>query len=166
MRKWKWWQKVLLVVGGLLVAIAITGYVYLQPYEPSERALQALTTDEGIEMKDKSDWISFIPEQMKETTILFYPGGLVEPKSYAPLAHQLAEEGYPTYILKMPLNLAVLAQDKANGVIQQDANRSYVIGGHSLGGAMAARYAAENGEVLDGVFLLAVTQMKWGTLVN
>ncbi|KGP91562.1 alpha/beta hydrolase [Pontibacillus chungwhensis BH030062] len=164
MRKWKWWQKVLLVVGVLLVAIGITGYVYLQPYEPSERALQALTTDEGIEMKDKSEWISFIPAQTKDTTILFYPGGLVEPKSYAPLAHQLAEEGYPTYILKMPLNLAVLAQDKANGVIQQDANRSYVIGGHSLGGAMAARYAAKNGEVLDGVFLLAAYPDEVGDL--
>lgn len=164
MRKWKWWKKILVIVGVLVVAIGIMGYVYLQPYEPNERALQALTGTEEISIKDKKDWISFIPDQGEQETILFYPGGLVEPKSYAPLAQQLAEEGYTTYIVKMPLNLAVLAQDKANEIIQKDPNRSYVIGGHSLGGAMATRYAAEHEEDLDGVFLLAAYPDEVGDL--
>ncbi|MCD5325287.1 MULTISPECIES: alpha/beta hydrolase [Pontibacillus] len=164
MKKWKWWQKLLALLGVLVIAVGIAGYVYLQPYEPTQVAIEAMKGTNEIDVEQKGDWISFLPTEAEDTSILFYPGGLVEPESYAPLAHKLAENGYPTYILKMPLNLAVLAQDKADELIEEKGNRSYVIGGHSLGGAMAARYAAEHEDLLEGIFLLGAYPDEGGDL--
>lgn len=70
--------------------------------------------------------------------IIFYPGGLVDPASYSPLARTLAEQGHRVYIAKMPLNLAIFGQNKADSFIAEHPDEAYVIGGHSLGGAFAS----------------------------
>lgn len=75
--------------------------------------------------------------------IIFYPGGLVEPDAYVTILARLAEQGHPVVIVKMPLNLAVTAPNRANRFLDAPCNdRAYVIAGHSLGGAMAARFVA------------------------
>jgi len=84
--------------------------------------------------------------------LILYPGGLVRPQAYEWLGHALATRGVRTLIPEMPLDLAVLGKDRATQVADDLA---VVIGGHSLGGAMAASYAAENPEALVGLVLLA-----------
>ena len=66
-----------------------------------------------------------------------------------------AEKGVLCVLIKMPFNLAVLDMNAADGITElfPDVERWY-IGGHSLGGSMAASYAANNGDILDGVILL------------
>ena len=56
----------------------------------------------------------------------------------------------------MPLNLAFMGINRADG-IRADYQEidSWVIGGHSLGGAMAAEYAKNNEENLDGLIMFA-----------
>ena len=96
-------------------------------------------------------------------TVVFYPGGLVEPASYSNWASQLAQAGYTVKIVHFPLNLAVLAPNQAKKVV--GPHEQYVIGGHSLGGAMAARYAAQaDKKNLKGVFLLAAYADQKGRL--
>ncbi len=56
----------------------------------------------------------------------------------------------------MPLNLAVLAPNRADGVIESYPEViDWSIGGHSLGGAMAARFADNRAEVVDALILWA-----------
>jgi dienelactone hydrolase len=56
----------------------------------------------------------------------------------------------------MPLALAVLAPDEALDVMAANPTiSSWVIGGHSLGGAMAARFAYTHPEDVDGLVLWA-----------
>lgn len=56
----------------------------------------------------------------------------------------------------MPGNLAVLDVNAADGIMEQYmAVNSWYIGGHSLGGAMAAIYAANHSSELNGLILLA-----------
>ena len=56
----------------------------------------------------------------------------------------------------MPFGLAALAPDAADAVIaaHPEIDR-WVIGGHSLGGAMAAQYASGHDDVIDGLVLWA-----------
>ncbi|TSB46546.1 alpha/beta hydrolase [Alkalicoccobacillus porphyridii] len=88
--------------------------------------------------------------------IIFYPGAKVEPDAYNYLGHDMSQKDYFVHIPTMPFHLAVLYPTKANDIM---ASYPYVeqwyIGGHSLGGAMAASYTEDYHEKLSGLFLLA-----------
>ena len=88
--------------------------------------------------------------------LIFYPGGRVDARAYASLMRAVAAEGYLVVIVPMPLNLAVFGIERATDVMDGYPNiASWVIGGHSLGGAMAASYAYKYPERVDGLILYA-----------
>ena len=60
----------------------------------------------------------------------------------------------------MPLNMAFMDLNAAAAVQADYAYDRWYVGGHSLGGAMAAVYAAEHGEELSGLILLAAYATK------
>lgn len=94
-------------------------------------------------------------EREAEMLFVFYPGGLVRPQAYEWLGVTLAPLGVRTLIPTMPLDLAVIAPDRATKVLEGlDVPSRVVIGGHSLGGAMAARYALRNAERINGLVLM------------
>ena len=96
----------------------------------------------------------FEPERI-EAGLIFYPGGLVDHAAYAPLMQALAERGILCLLTEMPLDLAVLDMNAADGLqaLYPQVDR-WLIGGHSLGGAMAASYAAKHADDYDGLVLL------------
>ncbi|MEG0217722.1 MAG: alpha/beta hydrolase, partial [Raoultibacter sp.] len=58
-------------------------------------------------------------------------------------------------VVEMPFNLAFFGIDAATGVMDAfPAVTSWWIGGHSLGGSMAAQYAAAHSDTLSGLVLL------------
>ncbi|OME92306.1 hypothetical protein BK123_17030 [Paenibacillus lautus] len=59
------------------------------------------------------------------------------------------------YITKMPLNLAMFGGNRAESFLAEHPGETYVIGGHSLGGVFASRYAAAHTDQIKGVFYLA-----------
>lgn len=96
----------------------------------------------------------FMPEEIR-AGLIFYPGGLVDHAAYAPLMQALRDRGILCLLVKMPLDLAVLDADAAKGLqaLYPDVDM-WMIGGHSLGGAMAAVYAAEHPQEFDALILL------------
>ena len=116
-------------------------------------ALSALeSTDRVTITQDK--WIVFEPEEETDTGLIFYPGGLVEPTAYAPILHQIAEEGVLVIITPMPLNLAIFNTGAANAVIDAYPQIStWILAGHSLGGASAAIFAENNPKTIDAIAL-------------
>ncbi len=108
-----------------------------------------------VAVEQTEDAIAFIPDE-PVSGFIFYPGGLVPAEAYAPLLHALAEEGVLCIVPEMPFRLAVLGMNAADGIAAQypDVTR-WAIGGHSLGGAMAASYAAGHGEDFSALVLLA-----------
>ena len=91
-----------------------------------------------------------------EAGLIFYPGGKVESGAYAPLMAMLQSRGVLCVLCEMPFRLAVLDGDAAAGVsgVFPEVSRWY-IGGHSLGGVMAADYAAKHPDDFGGLLLLA-----------
>jgi pimeloyl-ACP methyl ester carboxylesterase len=120
-------------------------------------ALSALRTDDRVQVSTVR-WLVFEPtDQVPVTGLVLYPGGRVDPRSYAPSAREFAaQQGALVIIAPMPLNLAIFAPERATEIIRAfPAIEHWAIGGHSLGGAMAARYAYRNPEQVDGLVLWA-----------
>lgn len=151
--KKRWWVVIISIV--LIAAIGFAAWGLLIP-EPMPEAMEALQSDSQV-IVTLDPWIVFQPtEQIPTTGLIIYPGGRVDPRSYAPLAHALAAQGYLVVIVPMPLNLAVFGSDRAVSIIETYPDiQNWVIGGHSLGGSMAALYADKHGEQIDGLALLA-----------
>ena len=96
----------------------------------------------------------FAPEGAT-TGLIFYPGGKVEFTAYLPLMAELAENGVLCVLAGMPFHLAVFDINAADGIREQYPEiEKWYIGGHSLGGSMAASYLSRHTDDFSGLVLL------------
>jgi len=65
---------------------------------------------------------------------------LTDPKAYAPLCRQLAENGFTCHLIKMDWRLPQYDYKKTLKLFNLHSG-SYVVGGHSQGGKMAAQHS-------------------------
>jgi hypothetical protein len=157
MKRLKLWQIVLVVLLALILFGGIAFVIWgSNPLPADPQALSALENDSLVAIYDEP-WLVFRPQSIEPTGgFIFYPGGRVQPEAYAPSARAIAESGYLVVIPPMPLNLAVFAPEVANQIIAAYPEvECWVIGGHSLGGAMAARYAYRHPQAIQGLVLWA-----------
>jgi len=147
----------ILIAIALIVAITIGGCaIYLSDYYRADvNAIEAFSLNDGVIKTEISDKMIAFGNQSSKVGFIFYPGGKVEFTSYEPLMRELASRGVFCILLKMPFNLAVLDVNAADGVCElfPKVERWY-IGGHSLGGSMAATHLANNVQKYDGLVLL------------
>jgi hypothetical protein len=151
--------KITLIVLGSLLLLGIIGFVAwgLTPLGPTEEALAAMESDAVVTVQDNGKFVTFTAASANPITgFIFYPGGHVDYRSYAPIAREIASRGYMVSIVEMPLSLAVFGVNKADDVISAYPDMRYwVIGGHSLGGSMAASYAGNNLDEVQGLVFWA-----------
>jgi pimeloyl-ACP methyl ester carboxylesterase len=84
---------------------------------------------------------------------------LTDPKAYAPLCRQLAENGFTCHLIKMDWRLPQYDYKKTLKLFNLDSG-SYVVGGHSQGGKMAAQIVYENPTLFKGLFLLGTSHPR------
>jgi len=149
------WKPVLAVIFVALLTVGAVGYLWLTNLvDPMPAAASALESDDAV-VVEMEPWLTFIPPEPSTTGFIFYPGGRVPVEAYAPPVREIADAGYLSVVPSMPFGLAVLAPDTADDIIAAHPEiESWVIGGHSLGGAMAAQYADGTDEI-DGLVLWA-----------
>jgi hypothetical protein len=154
-----------MILVSTLVAFAILftcfGIYVNDCYHADTAAVDAFVTEANIEERVLTDGsVAYIPD-VCVAGVIFYPGGKVEAAAYIPLMRALAEQGILAVLVEMPFNLAVLKQSAANGIKEQlfwvD---NWYMAGHSLGGSMAASYAAKNASGYKGVILLGAYSTK------
>ena len=140
----------LLAVGGF------AGWALTGP-SASPMALAAMQSDDDIRVDNTTDVISFTPVMgVPPQGFIFYPGARVDPQAYAPLMHSIANMGVSVYVVKMPLRMAVLNPAAADAVIAAHPETQFwFIGGHSLGGVMAANYARTHPQIKGVAFWAA-----------
>ncbi len=86
--------------------------------------------------------------------IIYYPGGLVSPEAYLyKMGHVALRLQTTVYIIKAPFNAAIFNVSAAGRVIEDYGLQEAWVGGHSLGGISACRFAAGNSEKVYGLFL-------------
>lgn len=154
----------LVISCGVLVALVIAGlfYIHTISYRPTSQATEAAKI-----AKNQQGTLIFQGKK-EQPAVIFYQGALVDNASYSLWAKTVSEAGYTVYLVKEPLDLAVISPNKAEKIIQENQLDSYVIGGHSLGGVMASRFAAnhQTDDALKGVFFLASYPDKKGSLAD
>ena len=146
-----WIICIALVVGGLVAG----GAAYVSDYYRADsEAIDAFCADISANEIEIEGGVAF--ESGREGIgLIIYPGGKVEYTAYEPLAQRLAEWGVLCVVVEMPLNLAVLNVDAADAIREQFPDiDTWFIGGHSLGGSMAASHAAGNADKYAGLILL------------
>lgn len=141
----------------LILVLFISGFVIwgLTPQQAEAAALNGMENSEMVQVIEEGDHILFLPTQGKKSTgIIFYPGGHVDPRAYAHLIQQISADGYPVILFRMPLNLAILGNQKANTVPEAFPEiKNWVLCGHSLGGAMSAMYTEQHPDQINGLIL-------------
>jgi hypothetical protein len=154
----------LLSLIGILALIALgfgAGVFYmLLPRTPVVLHQDAVVdgiSDVRVELKDDAgEYIDIQPSGEVNTLFIFYPGGLVRPQAYEWLGVALAPFGVRTVIPVFAVDLAVAAPNRATQLLEKlGSYERVVIGGHSLGGAMAARYALNNSDKINALVLMA-----------
>ena len=152
-RKWI----ALLAVPAILV---LSFFLYVENYYHADRsALAALKSDENAAVV-KTDYGWLFDGPSETDALIFYPGAKVEETAYAPMLHDLAGKGMDVCLVKMPFRLAIFGINRADDLTGRYDYTNWYIGGHSLGGAMAASYAANHGDKLTGLVLLAAYPTK------
>lgn len=147
----------LAILAAVLIALAVGCGVYVRDfYHADAAALEAMETDGEVKILVEKNTTVFLPESNIECGFVFYPGGKVEHTAYAPLMRGLAKQGVLCILVEMPFRLAVLDVNAANGIPERYPEiTDWYIGGHSLGGSMAAAYVADHTGPYDGLVLLA-----------
>lgn len=139
----------LLAVGGFVVWAA-------NPLGPGEQALGALESGNDVSV-EAGDPLVFTPSDSNpDTGFIFYPGGRVDYRSYAQPLREIASQGYLVVAVQAPLNLMVFDPNRAGDIIPQFPQiQHWAVGGHSLGGAMAASFLSNHPDAAEGLVLWA-----------
>lgn len=149
-------RKLLMIIITIVIAFVAVCAVYLSDYyHADEAAVETfVSADTVVPHQDEAGNYIFEPAEA-ETGVIFYPGGKVECEAYIPLMQELASEGIFGVLVEMPFNLAVFDINAADGIQEQYPEiKRWYIGGHSLGGSMAASYLADHTDSFEGLLLL------------
>ena len=150
----------LIVIAAFLIALSAGFLVYTGIYYHADAlAIAALASDEQVAVSQTSyGWYFDGPSE--DRALVFYPGAKVEETAYAPFLHALAARGIDVCLVEMPFRLAILGINSAESVITRHDYAHWYIGGHSMGGAAAAIYAANHPGQIEELILCAAYPTK------
>ncbi len=148
----------IITIATLLAILLLVGVcvVYVNDYYRADtKAIAEFEVENAVTKKILEDDTIVYEGEVVNAGLIFYPGGKVECTAYEPLMKSLASEGVLCMLVEMPFNLAVLDVNAADGL--QDLYpeiEEWYIGGHSLGGSMAASHLSKNLSEYEGIVLL------------
>ncbi len=140
----------------LVVLVLISAFYLGDFYRADSEAVSAFTVSQDVTSEIIDGNIRVYKTENAETGLIFYPGGKVEYTSYEPLMMACAEKGIMCVLIEMPFNLAVFDVNAAEGIQEKFPEiKNWYVGGHSLGGSMAASFLESNTDKFQGLVLLA-----------
>jgi Alpha/beta hydrolase family len=161
-RLWRRIRRVWITLG---IAVTIVFVAWsLVAYRASAAARLAIQPDSLVAVTHDNEIWSFVPRRPPGAgtpALIFFPGALVDPVAYAPLARAAASAGFPVYIVGLPRRGAFGgAEDPAlerrldQLLTATVTPRNWVIAGHSRGAVVASAIAVEHRIGLVGVILI------------
>ena len=129
----------------------------------------ALESTDALSVVQGDDAVAFLPAVIAEDrpAIVFLPGGMVDSVAYVPLVRALAEAGWPAAIVELPWRIAFTDSSTTEVWRRVQAvrhvwgrGRPMVLGGHSRGAAMSARFTAVHPDEVAALFMLGTTHPR------
>jgi hypothetical protein len=147
----------LILPAGLACMLAIAFFIYISVYYRAEDgarlALKAALADGSV--TTENNLMFFHSGKDDGPALIFYPGAKVEATAYVRLLANISRHGITCVLVQMPFRLAFFDSSAADEVFGKLPHiRSWYIGGHSLGGAMASSYMSRKPDRLAGLVLL------------
>jgi len=142
-----------IVITMAVIVMLMSLYSATYAYHALSNAKMYVKGSEEVQVKKTYREILF-DGKGEDSLFIFYGGALVDEVAYSELAYRIAESGTDVAIVRMPLDMAILAFNRADNVRKRLKYDHYYIGGHSMGGAFCTVNAAKNQEAYDGVILL------------
>jgi len=150
--------RIIIIISLVALFLGAGGFVmWAENAAPARAAaLAALQSDSKVTVANDK-WITFTPASRQPITgFIFYPGGRVDYRAYAPILRMIAERGYLVALVPVRLNLAFFDLNAAAPVIAAHPEIQYwAVGGHSLGGVAAATFAETHAEIQGVVYWAA-----------
>lgn len=150
-KKWLIAGEIILLI---LTILAGAFFWYVSDYYRAEAvALAVMGQDSGISQQDGLTILS--PSYPTDTAIIFYPGAKVEAEAYLSLLDQIRQTGVTCMLVHMPFRMAIFDADAAEEVTARFPEiQHWYIAGHSMGGAMASKFASDHPDLVDGLILM------------
>ena len=156
-RKKKLWISLSVILTAVIALTAAVALYLGDYYRADTEALEAFVPAAPVVSEEWKDGTLITRPEGRDPIagLIFYPGGKVEHTAYTPLMEALASEGILCVLVEMPFRLAVLDMNAAEGIPEAFPEvEHWYMGGHSLGGSMAASYLASHAEDFAGLILL------------
>jgi hypothetical protein len=157
MKKKKWWKIFKIGWLSLVIIFLIWNWVTFQSHNLPK---DTFSNSAIVSVIETDDQITFQSDTSKnKLEIIFFQGGLTDPKAYAPLCRKFAENGFTCHLIKMAWRLPQYDYHKVSQLFDLKQG-NYVIGGHSQGGKIAAQFVYENHAVFKGLFLMGTSHPR------
>jgi len=158
--RWKTIRKIWVLTGSAAFLLFTVWNVL--SYRTWNVEVRILQSDARVSVTRDAEAIRFLPaDDHAQPGLLYFPGALVNPEAYAPFARRVAEAGYPAIIVLIPLRNSPLADESA--ALQQalrlmeSSPSEWIVGGHSRGGYLAARFAQLHADKIKGLLLVGTS---------
>ncbi len=158
--KVQWWKVLnVLLSFSLITLLAVGGGFVLwasNALGPLPEVANVLVSTQSVRYQDDG-FIVYEPLDTPPTAgLIIYPGGKVNPLSYAVTARAIATQGYLVAIVRPPLNMALFDSNAAQAVINTYPHiTQWAVAGHSLGGVAAVKFADTHADSIGGIALWA-----------
>lgn len=163
------WAKIRRVwaVCGTMAFLVFTTWALLA-YRATADAQAALEGTPAVAVVPGAGYRIFQPaSRAGDLGLVFFAGALVDPVAYAPLLVEIAGAGFPAVLVELPRRGAfggadgpdVLSRARA-GMRAADGASRWVVGGHSKGGAVAARFAHSDPGDIAGLVLIGTSHPR------
>ena len=134
--------------GFLIWAVVSTAWM-ANSFRTRGVAAELLRDSPAVAVSEGPTALELLPRNPESGSgLIFICGSGVHPHAYTPLLRPIAEAGFPVVVVGLPFRFAPLESHKAEAVDRvrtlaaaHSGIRRWVVAGHSLGGALAARVA-------------------------
>lgn len=152
---YSWGKSVALSAVFGLLAMGLTSVGYLSIYYHADKDIPTLVSQNPQVQVQEIKGGYYIDGPGEDTAMVFYPGAKVDEQAYIPLMVRLAQEGMDCFIAKVPFHMAMFGSNRAGQFMEKYDYDTWITAGHSMGGIIAASYAAGHPDQISAVVLLA-----------